>query len=105
MPAAKGSARTLLGPIKSTVNNYEIGSPIPSIHTEEFDLLLNNIAADDCVREDDFVSLPMTKSILHTCWLSPNLEPLVVLAVAVLDDVHQLEVGHVALDQAVDDPL
>ena len=45
------------------------------------------------------------KVILHTCWLSPNLEPLVVLAVAVLDDVHQLEVGHVALDQAVDDPL
>ena len=43
--------------------------------------------------------------ILHTCWLSPNLEPLVVLAVAVRDDVHQLEVGHVALDQAVDDPL
>ena len=45
------------------------------------------------------------KVILHTCWLSPNLEPLVVLAVAVRDDVHQLEVGHVALDQAVDDPL
>ena len=43
--------------------------------------------------------------ILHTCWLSPNLEPMVVLAVAVRDDVHQLEVGHVALDQAVDDPL
>ena len=35
-------------------------SPIPSIHTEEFDLLLNEIAADDCVREDDFVSLPMS---------------------------------------------
>ena len=35
-------------------------SPIPSIHTEEFDLLLNGIAADDCVREDDFVSLPMS---------------------------------------------
>ena len=34
-------------------------SPIPSIHTEEFDLLLNEIAADDCVREDDFVWLPM----------------------------------------------
>jgi hypothetical protein len=32
-------------------------------------------------------------------------EPLVVLAVAVLDDVHQLEVGHVDLDQAEDDPL
>ena len=45
--------------IKSTVNNYEIGSPIPSIHTEEFDLLLNEIAADNYVREDDFVSLPM----------------------------------------------
>ena len=43
--------------------------------------------------------------ILHTCWLSPNLEPLVVLAVAVRDDVHQLEVGHADIDQAVDDPL
>ena len=43
--------------------------------------------------------------ILHTCWLSPYLGPLVVLAVAVLDDVHQLEVGHVDVDQAVDDPL
>ena len=30
----------------------------------------------------------ITKSILHTCWLSPYLEPLVVLAVAVLDGVH-----------------
>ena len=49
----------MISEIKSTVNNYEIGSPIPSINTEEFDLLLNNIAADDCVREDDFVSLPM----------------------------------------------
>ena len=27
-------------------------SPILSIHTEEFDLVLNEIAADDCVRED-----------------------------------------------------
>ena len=50
----------MISEIKSTVNNYEIGSPIPSIHTEEFDLLLNEIAADDCVREDDFVSLPMS---------------------------------------------
>ena len=39
--------------------------------------------------------------ILHTCWLSPNLEPLVVLAVAVRDDVHQLEVGHADVDQAL----
>jgi hypothetical protein len=46
-----------------------------------------------------------TKSILHTCWLSPYLKPLVVLAVAVLDSVHQLEVGHVNVDQAVDDSL
>ena len=49
----------MISEIKSTVNNYEIGSPIPSIHTEEFDLLLNEIAADNYVREDDFVSLPM----------------------------------------------
>ena len=47
----------------------------------------------------------ITKSILHTCWLSPYLEPLVVLAVAVLDGVHQLEVEHADIDQAVDDPL
>ena len=46
-----------------------------------------------------------TKCILHTYWLSPYLEPLVVLAVAVRDDVHQLEVGHVDVDQAVDDSL
>ena len=43
--------------------------------------------------------------ILHTCWLSPYLEPLVVLAVAVLDVVPQLEVGHGDVDQAIDDPL
>ena len=48
----------MISEIKSTVNNYEIESPIPSIHTEEFDLLLNETAADDCVREDDLVSLP-----------------------------------------------
>ena len=46
-----------------------------------------------------------TKSILHTCWLSPYLEPLVVLAVAVLDVVHQLEVGPGDVDQAIDDLL
>jgi hypothetical protein len=42
-------------------------SPIPSIHTEEFDLLLNGIAADDCVREDDFVSLPMSPEETTDC--------------------------------------
>ena len=52
----------MISEIKSTVNNYETGSPIPSIHTEEFDLLLNEIAADNYVREDDFVSLPMKDS-------------------------------------------
>ena len=51
----------MISEIKSTINNYEIGSPIPSNHTEEFDLLLNKLAADECVREDDFVSLPMTE--------------------------------------------
>jgi hypothetical protein len=43
--------------------------------------------------------------ILQTCWLSPYLEPLAVLAVAVLDVVHQLEVGHGDVDQAIDDLL
>ena len=43
--------------------------------------------------------------ILQTCWLSPYLEPLVVLAVAVLDVVHQLEVGLGDVDQAIDDLL
>tara|TARA_B110001454_G_C12302921_1_gene260283 strand:- start:178 stop:366 length:189 start_codon:yes stop_codon:yes gene_type:complete len=41
----------------------------------------------------------------QTCWLSPYLEPLVVLAVAVLDVVHQLEVGLGDVDQAIDDLL
>ena len=49
----------MISEIKSTVNNYEIGSPIPSIHTEELDLLLNEYAADKNVMEDKFVSLPM----------------------------------------------
>jgi hypothetical protein len=53
----------MISEIKFTVNNYEIEFPqFPSIHTEEFDLLLNEIAADDCVREDDSVSLTMTHS-------------------------------------------
>ena len=47
----------MISEIKFTVNNYEIECPQfhPSIHTEEFDLLLNEIATDECVREDDFV--------------------------------------------------
>ena len=36
---------------------------------------------------------------------NPYLEPLVVLAVVVRDDVHQLEVEHADDDQAVDDPI
>ena len=60
----------MISEIKSTVNNYEMGFPIPSIHTEEFDLLLNEIAADGCVREDDFVSLPMNEDpiVLELEW-------------------------------------
>ena len=53
----------MISEIKSTVNKYEIGSPIPSNHTEEFDLLLNKLAADECVGEDDFVSLPMNSYV------------------------------------------
>ena len=46
----------MISEIKFTVNNYEIEFPqFPSIHTEEFDLLLNEYADDDCVREDNFV--------------------------------------------------
>ena len=61
----------MISEIKSTVNNYETGSPIPSIHTEEFDLLLNEIAADNYVREDDFVSLPMKDSTTNKWIILP----------------------------------
>jgi hypothetical protein len=46
-----------------------------------------------------------SKKLRKSSIFSPNLEPLVVLAVAVHDDVHQLKVGHADVDQAVDDPL
>ena len=74
-------------------NNQELGK-FYTVINDVFDTLKSKRICKDIFT---------IKVILHLA--NPYLEPLVVLAVVVRDDVHQLEVEHADDDQAVDDPI